>query len=238
MKTSQLIITLAACQFITGNCLALTPFSDKFNAKTLNKSRWTLKNHGKGRLAPGNGRVNFTVAAKPTGDDFSTIDLKNNRPGYNESWEIILDVANTANLGSKAGVGFQIYNAADPRDVAALEFYGKSGFVAITITDGKDKPADDLMRNPGVRKGSIRISFDKSTKLVSFWYDATGSANGFQWKRIGTFSPTGKGGTRRGNWKMNPSTGRFGIQLFGFGEGRVIPGGKVSLDNFKLKAVR
>jgi hypothetical protein len=94
------------------------------------------------------------------------------------------------------------------------------------------------MRNPGVGSGSMRISFDKKTKLFTFWYDSSGSANGFQWVKISTFSPTGKGGDRSGNWNMNPGSGRFGIQLFGYAEGQSIASGKLTLDNFALKAVR
>ncbi len=237
MKLLRISIVLGTFPLLNGTAFAIAPYSDNFYATALNKSRWTLKNYAEGKLARKGGKVNFTVAG-PTGDDFSILDLKNNNPGYNESWEIILDVVNAANLGSKAGVGFQIYNASDKGDFAALEFYGNGGFVAISNTDDKDNPADDLVKNPGVTGGSIRISFDKTSKLIGYWYDATGSSDGYQWKRIGTFSPTGKGGDRKGNWKMNPTTGKFGIQLFGFSEGKEVRSGSISFDNFRLKPLR
>ena len=56
--------------------------------------------------------------------------------------------------------------------------------------------------------------------------------------KLSTFSPTGRGGDRRGNWDMNLAGGRFGIQLFGFSDGANVAAGKVSFDNFKLKALR
>ena len=101
-------ITLAACQLLTGTAAALTPISDNFNATVLSDSCWTLKNYAKGKLALKGGKMNFTVAVGPTGDDFSVLELKNNRPGYNESWELILDVTNTSGQGAKVGTGFLI----------------------------------------------------------------------------------------------------------------------------------
>lgn len=240
MKTNTIIL-FAASQFLAGTALALTPFSDNFNATALNKSRWKLENSGKGKLAQSGGRVNFTVAASPTNDDFSILELKNNRPGYNESWEVILEVANTSGQGYKVGTGLLIYNADDYGDQVGLEFNGKgrgAGFVTIGITNDQDNPQQDIRVNPNVTKGSLRITFNKTSKLFTFWYDSTGSADGLVWTQLATFSPTGKGGDRRGNWQMNPGGGRFGIQLYGFAEKRSIAAGKVGFDNFKLKALR
>lgn len=238
MKPTRSVIICAAFPLLTGTASALTTFSDNFDAASLSKTRWTLKNYGNGKLAQAAGKINSTVASSPTKDDFGLLELKNNRPGYNESWEVILDVKNTANQGSKVGTGFLVYNADDYGDQVGLEFNGTTGFVTIMTTDDNDNPAGDIRQNPRVTKGSLRISFDKTTKLFTFWYDSTGSADGLVWTRLATFSPTGKGGDRRGNWKMNPAGGRFGIQLYGFAEDRTVAGGKVSFDNFKLKAVR
>lgn len=237
MKLPHATLALALFPLFTGVSSALTPFSDNFNAATLNKARWSLENNGKGKLAHGNGRINFTVSGKPTDDDYGLLELKNNQPGYNESWEAILDVKN-ALKGTTLGTGMLIHNADDYEDQVSLEFNGKTGFVSVSITDDEDNAEDDIRKVVKISQGSIRISFDKTTKLLSFWYDKTGSADGFAWKRFATFSPTGKGGDRRGNWKMNPGGGRFGIQLYAFAEERTVAAGKVSFDNFKLRAVK
>ncbi len=240
MKTTHLITTLAACHLFGTTAFALTPFSDNFNATALKSTRWTLKNYAKGKLSLSGGKFNFTVSG-PTGDDFSTLELKNNRPSYNESWEVILDVANTSGQGDKVGTGILIYNADDDGDQVGLEFNGKGrsgGFVMLGNTNDQDNPQQDIRVDPSVTKGSLKISFDKSATLFTFWYDSTGSTDGLAWTRLGTFSPTGTGGDRRGNWNMNPNNGRFGIQLFGFSDGRTVTAGKVSFDNFKLKAVQ
>lgn len=237
--TSKAIITLAACQLLSGNAFALTPFSDNFKAASLNTSRWSLHNYAKGKLTQSSGRINFTVATPPTNDDFATLDLRNNQPGYNESWQVVLDVANTTKSGFRAGVGIGIFNADDYGDGVFLEFYGAAadgGFNIIAVTNDNDNPAGDILKNPRITSGSIRISFDKTSKLFTFWYDKTGSADGFKWVKMGTFSPTGKGGDRRGNWNMNSGGGRFAVQIFGYAQKQSVASGKISMDNFILKA--
>jgi hypothetical protein len=224
---------------LAGTASALTPVSDNFNASTLSSSRWTSEKGGKGNLSQSNGRLHYTAAKPATEDDYAVLDLRNNRPGYNENWQIILDVTNTANKGEDVGVGISVFNSADPQDNVNLEFYGagsRGGFNFIGVTDDFDDITKDIRAFPNVTRGSMRISFSKITKLFTFWYDRTGSTDGFQWVQLCTFSPTGKGGTQRGNWKMNPGGGTFGVRIFGYSEFQGVVKGKASLDNFVLKA--
>lgn len=236
----KFIAATTMLHLLAGTASALTPFSDNFNAAKLNTARWLPNNFAKGKLSPGSQRMNFTVSNPPTGDDAAMLTLRNNQPGFNESWQVVLDVTNTRTSGNDTGTGIWIYNATDEEDGVFLEFYGRNGgFNVINVTNDEDNSADDVSRNPRISSGSMRISFDKTTKLFTFWYDKTGSADGFKWVRISTFSPTGKGGDHRGNWNMNPGSGRFGVRLFGFAENnqkQAIPSGQISFDNFALKA--
>jgi hypothetical protein len=193
----------------------------------------------RGKLSQAGGRLNYTTSKPTTDDDYAMLTLRNNRPGYNENWHVIVDVANTAGKGSDVGVGITIANGADRMDNVNLEFYGKGtkgGFNFIGITDDVDDITQDITARRNVTKGSLKIAFNKTTKLFTFWYDRTGSADGFQWTRLCTFSTTGKGGDRRGNWKMNPAGGNFSVHLFGYSEFQTLAGGKATLDNFVLKA--
>jgi hypothetical protein len=235
---SELSISLVPFLFLTATASALTPVSDDFNAASLNANRWIYQKGGKGTLTQAAGLLNYKAALPITNDDFAILTLRNNQPGYNENWQIILDVSNTANAGEKVGVGISIHNSADRTDNVNLEFYGagaRGGFNFIGVTNDMDDPSQDVRAFPNVTKGSIRVTFNAATKLFTFWYDTTGSANGFQWVQLCTFSPTGKGGTRRGNWNMNPAGGTFGVQIFGYSEAAVA-NGKASMDNFKLMA--
>lgn len=239
MYMTRILITASAMPLLGGTALALTPINDKFQGDTINKIRWKVESSSKKTaFLPANGKLDFTLAGKPTDDDYSILKLKRIRPSYNESWEMTLDVRNNTSTNSTVGVGFQVYNAQDPTDLVALEFFGKSGFFGVFITDDEDDSDQDIEKNPGVTKGSLKISFDKTSKLITLSFDKDGPANGFTWKKLATFSPTGTGGDRRGNWNMNSETGRFGIDLYAFAEDSKVVTGQVSIDNFTLKPVK
>ncbi len=239
MHIPRILIAATALPLLSGTALALTPVKDNFNGKTIKKAHWKVENSSKqAAFLPANRKLNFTVAGKPTDDDYSILALKKVRPSYNENWEMTLDVANTSSTSSTVGVGFQVFNAEDPTDLVSLEFFGKSGFFGVFITNDEDDSDQDIEKNPGVTKGSLKISFDKTSKLITLSYDKDGSANGFIWKKMATFSPTGTGGDRRGNWNMNPQTGAFGIELFAFAEESKVANGQASIDNFTLKPVK
>lgn len=89
--------------------------------------------------------------------------------------------------------------------------------------------------NPKVASGSVKVAFNKTTKLFTFSYDKTGSADGYQWTRLCTFSPTGQGGDRRGDWKMNLAGGAFKVLLYGYSDSQLVAIGKAFFDNFSLK---
>ena len=244
MKTQPIIagLTFAALSFFTGNCLALTPFSDEFNAAKLDKVNWLPGAYGVGgRLTQSNGRLNFAVpVAKPYEIDV-WLELHANHPGYNENWQAIVDVANSNNHQGDSTVGLWIANTDDPSDVVYLEFSGKGtkgGFGASFVVDGKYTAGADIVANPAVSKGSVRITFNKTTKFLTFWYDPTGSADGYKWTKLGTFATNGVGGDRRGDWQMNAETGSFIIKLAGYVEGKVVAPGTENIDNFILKAVK
>ena len=242
MKTlilsSGLAILGLSC--LTGTCLALTPLTERFNV-ALSPARWFVANSPNAKLKQGGGRLNFTVGPASSEDDYSSVELIGNQPGYNESWQVIVDVSNTANVGNDVGAGLYVYNFANSLNVLYFEFYGdgkgkQGGFQASILKDEFGNYLEPhLISNPRVKKGSLRITFNKTSKLITFFCDKTGSADGYQWKKIGTFSPTGVGGDRRLNWNMDPTSGSFGIGLEGFGDDRLVRNGKVNMDNFILK---
>lgn len=108
-------LSFAALPFFTGNCLALIPFSDDFNAGSLDRDRWSRGSYGTGgRLTQSNGRLNFAVpVAKPSEIDV-WLELYANHPGYNENWQAIVDVANSNHHQVNSTVGLWIANSADP----------------------------------------------------------------------------------------------------------------------------
>lgn len=235
MRT-KLLPSIIALAVLTGNALALTPVVEAFNGPKLDATRWYQYKTGKGKLATQNGRLHFIVA-KSTKYDFASIELLSSRPGYNENWQLTLDLTNTANAGDKAGGGLMIFNAQDRSDYLYLEYYGKSGVDGGIIVNGKHAGKNASISIPAATpKGSVRITFDKKKKLLTLDLSVKNKKQGYEWVKVGTFSPTGKGGDVNGAWDMNPAGGSFGIQLFGVGFKKNVAAGKITFDNFEVSA--
>ena len=239
MKTNRIRCIVALTAALTGQCLALTPITENFDSPTLDTARWYQYRSGVGQLSQQNGKLNYTTPSSSSAEHtFATIELQSSYPGYNESWEMIIDLANTSNLGKEAGCGFMICNPADRRDYLFVEFYGKSGIAGGAYVNSKKVDAKLVKGLAGVTKGSIRVRFNKTTKLLTFSASLKSAEQGYEWVKIGTFSPTGSGGNVNAKWKMKNSTGQFGIQLLGFGAPAKIPAGKITHDNFTLTAAK
>ncbi len=235
MKISPLLIATVVSAVLAGHSSALVPVNENFNNNLLDPAVWYQYQTGKGRLVADNKKLSFEVLSKPTNDDFASIELLTSQPGYNESWELILDLSNTSGLGFNAGCGIMLFNVKDRSDYLFMEFYGKEGGVSAgVITDGDHVKKSQATINPKVSKGSIRIRFDKGTKLLTLHVSPTTAEEGYSWIKLGTFSPTGEGGNVNSNWRMKDANGRFGVHLFGFAQNNKVPTGKATLDNLKI----
>lgn len=232
MKKNPLLIAALVSTILTGHSSALVPVNENFNTNNLDPMVWYQYQTGKGRLVADKKKLSFEVLSKPTNDDFASIELLTSQPGYNESWELILDLSNTSGLGFNAGCGIMLFNVKDRSDYMFMEFYGKEGGVSAgVITNGEHVKKSSASVNPRVSKGSIRIRFDKNSKLLTLHVSPTDADEGYTWIKLGTFSPTGKGGDVNSNWRMKSGSGRFGVHLFGFAQNTKVPTGKATLDN-------
>ncbi len=237
MKTNVIYPLLAFATAFTGNCLALTPVLEEFTSGALDETHFYQNNVGNAKLVQGKQKLNLTVLPTSTKDDFVSAELLTSYPGYFESWEMTVDLTNTSSAGKKAGCGFMIFNYEDRSDFLFVDFYGLSGVRAGILVNGKDAAVGKLSTKVGLPKGSIRVKFDATSKLMAFSVSATNKTDGYKWVKIGTFAPTGKGGNVRANWKMKPADGKFGIQLFGFGHSQKVKSGKITLDNLAVTAI-
>ena len=242
MKTliTPIGLVLAVSQILVGTCVALTPVADDFNAATLNMSRWQIFNSKNAKMRHLNKRLNFSVPKSSGGENYSYAELINNQPGYNENWQLLLDVKNAAGKGDDAGVGFWIFNADDPGDVIFFEFYGNPGktkresVCACFVTDGQHLAEELTLKQKAATQGRLKINYSAKTKSFTFFFRK--NAKGSAWTQMGSFSVNGVGGDVRANWNMNPGSGRFGIRLEGFSEKKAVAAGDLTMDNFVLQA--
>jgi hypothetical protein len=245
---SILFPALAAGMLTALPCAALTPTEDDFESPKLLTSAWQLSQFANAKLRQFDGRLNFIVSPETDPDeDYAFVELRNNQPGFNENWQVTLDVTNKTGNNDDTGVGFWIFNADDTRDVIFFEFYGNSTkrerkcASASFVNDGAYLTKELELKSQKITSGKLKVTFNRATKLFTFHFGtivpkASGKGSTVDWQRMGTFSPTGIGGDARANWQMNPGSGRFGIRLEGFAEGHLIDGGKATMDNFVLKA--
>lgn len=246
MKFALVPSLIAFAAAFAGSCLAVTPVSEDFSATSLDTSRWYQTRYGHGILRQAGGHLNYVTRTTPTKDDYAVIELLTSQPGYDENWEVIVDLTDKTALGYDAGCGIMIVNSQERRDYLYLDFYGKGmkqngklvagGVSAGVLVDGKHPKNSRFTKNPKVASGAVRFRFNATTKLLTLFVSPTQKAEGYTWLKIGTFSPAGKGGDVNGDWKMKNGTSSFAIQLYGFANAKPITAGKVWLDNFSVAA--
>ncbi|MES2657936.1 MAG: hypothetical protein V4689_04920 [Verrucomicrobiota bacterium] len=239
MKTNPIVFLLTAAAVLTGNCLALTPITEDFQASKLDKTRWYLfPKIGKGRFSQSNGKLNFLVSAPPTQNDYINMELQASQPGMYENWEMILELSNSIKSGHgvQASPGFILANEQDSGDRLYVNFFGSSGIDAGFYNNGARGNAKPLTLNGGVPKGAIKVSYSKRTKLMTFSASPV-TKEGYSWIPVGTFAPNGNGSGKKNvnaDWKIDPTSGRFRIQLTGFAISKAVRRGEISIDNFSL----
>lgn len=94
-------------------------------------------------------------------------------------------------------------------------------------------PSSVYAENP-VTDASLGIMFDSTSKVVSTYYDLTGSADGQQWTMLQAYSV----GTGLGDFGMNWGTDTFTLFLMGASSGNfAVTTGQAYFDNFAVTAV-
>jgi hypothetical protein len=236
MKPISTIKRIGALLLCAGTAQAVTPFSDSFSSAT-NTTRWAVSNFGSGMISTSAGKLMFTVPRNPTRDDFATFTLRGIQPTVNEDWEVTINVSNTTAKGQNSAPGLWIQNAADRNDAVFIEFYNRSATASKVnstfMTDESDSATMDISNSVAGTKASLRATYRKATKIITLWYRISPTA---AWSKLSNFSPfNSTTAQRRGNWQMNPNTGKFKVVIYGYSAGNIIAAGGITLDNFSIR---
>ncbi len=233
---------IAAVLAVSSLDAVATSYSDNFDGPTLDPAKWIQFAEG-GNMILNSGRLNYVRSGTPTGDDFAVLQFIATEPGYDEDWEVIVDVTNTAPRSNQstqftgAGIGIQDFENLDTYNSIFLElgneFTSDMRFFANFITNEVDSPDDDDVLNAGGNSGSLRISYNGGTKVFSIWADSSGPGDGFQWQLLSSYGIAGSGGIRNTDWDMT-SSGTFSIVLYGLSANLQVSTGTVTFDNFQL----
>ena len=240
----SLVLTffLGAAVLMPGQVFAqLETVSDNFNDNKQNKILWGPDDgYGNGVLKETNHRLEYTVSG---GDAFTYRDLIASQGTYTGNWQVQIDVFNgTKTSGSKeSSIGMEIFRC-DNRDEYMVygELYAASGsktffgeFWGPDPDYWDEVQTVDLAGNLPL-KGSIRVSFDGTSKVITLDYKTTDS----DWMQLGSFGISAAGGGSDYNidWNMADSD-QFCFDVYGWSEVLAIASGKIYADNFQASGV-
>ncbi|MEQ1748674.1 MAG: choice-of-anchor D domain-containing protein, partial [Prosthecobacter sp.] len=195
-----------------------------------------------------NGRVEYRVTTPDVNYDETSRPWALNIARNTDAFDVILDVFNNVNPAgaANASVGISVTSLENTQDSIYMEL-GRSGpggdgsgFLAglsSNVYGGDEVPPYTTPTNhPAVTTGSVRLSYNPTTKIFTAYYDTTGSGDGFQWQSYGTFGvgdAPGNGATRNSPWQLSGNKG-FIVSISGFSEALVVSSGSVYADNFSV----
>ena len=169
-----------------------------------------------------------------------------NQPPYSTDWEVLVDVHNTATpsaVDRVATFGIQVFNANNLSDYVYVEIYASTlykpslrrGFKADLALNGTELGENTVLGdtgNQGFIDGSVRMTFNSGTKVLTAWFDRHGNTNGYRWEKLALFGIAGSGGTTtNANWEMKGDDA-FNITLYGYSQGMAVRSGEIYGDNF------
>jgi uncharacterized delta-60 repeat protein len=237
---------------LTATGLGAGPLSgtDNFNDNSKDPTTWAAIDvtTGGASLVEANGRLEYRVTTPDVSYDEASRPWALNIARNTDAFDVILDVFNNVNPAgaANASVGVSVTSLENTEDSIYMEL-GRSGpggdgsgFLAglsSNVYGGDEVPPFTTPTNhPAVTTGSVRLSYNPTTKVFTAYYDATGSGDGFQWQSYGTFGvgdAPGNGATRNSPWQLSGNKG-FIVSISGFSEALVVGSGSVYADNFSV----
>lgn len=215
--------------------------SDDFNDDVKDLAKWgSAIDVGGSALTETAQRLEYT-SGSTSAVQSSYLPWALNRATYDTNWEITLDVTNGATPSATnafTNIGLEIF----PPDTRSRSLYteivsyNNSGS---NVQRAFDAELLDGSNSLGYRSeplsgpsGALRITFDAATKVLTFYRDSNGSADGYQWVKHSSYGVGGAGGeTGRGSWGMSGSD-QFQVNIYGRSQNMIVTGGTMYADNF------
>lgn len=219
--------------------------SDDFNDNTKDLAKWgTDVISGGATLLEANGRLEYRVAT-PDGDfDEALRPWIFNSARNSDAFNVILDVFNNVSPSgsNNASIGLVVTSLENGEDSIFIELFrggpssdGKGFLAALSsaAAGGEVQPYTLPTSHDTVTTASVRLSYNPTTLIFTAYYDATGSADGFQWEPYGSFGVGASGGgtIRNSLWQLTQNLG-FKVSVGAFSEGQPVASGAVYADNF------
>ena len=216
--------------------------SDDFNDNLKDEAKWAPdRSVNGGLLTETGGHIEYTSnGIFPTQFGYRPWQL--NKATYATNWEVIVDLTNTATPtvpDTSASMGIEIF--------AAGSAFSKSAYVELYASKDEDAPVErgfatglvdgenytgDTASITTATTGSVRVSFNAVTKVLTFYRDPDGPAGGYTWTQQASYGIAGSGGANgNASWGLAGSA-ELTVNIYGYSEFFATPAGTVSADNF------
>ncbi|HEY2775923.1 MAG TPA: hypothetical protein VGK20_17915 [Candidatus Binatia bacterium] len=210
---------------------------DDFDDSSEDPSKW-----GSGDDIQGHGTLTETdkvlqyACSPPTGYDIALRRWVEQVMPYDSDWEARIDAGNLvapALAAQYASFGIAVYHVTYA-DEAFIELYANSagrGFHGDLYRHGNSAANADTLAIGGLSAGSARITFDATTKILRFYYDASGD-DGSTWTELGSFGIHGSG-TGNVDWGLTAGE-TMSISVYGYSQDVSVGPGQLFGDNFAV----
>lgn len=162
---------------------------------------------------------------------------------YDEDWEVRLDVGNTGAPSTNSGwieIGLAVGDASKPLEPAILEFrlyaadFYSGGLGRGFFSGGSQIGYRDTYSAGSTTRGSLLVTFSKTNKVITTFYDVDGSENGYNWLKLQAVGLAGSGGDSHADLGFSPGSS-FTVGIYGESLGNNVPMGVAWADNFHFQ---
>lgn len=221
----------------------ISPTSDDFSLP-LSPAIWELYDSSDlASFVVANGKLNFVSPPDGGFYNYAQLAYTGAVASYDQSWDAIIDLSNLTPESITSGLGMDVHPGVPDyeryvfvelgNDIVGEEESPEIAFFSNVRNESDTDELPDSVMPSEPKSGSIRISFDSATKVLSTYADRTGSSDGYQWELLGTFGINGAGGTRNQQWGMNQGD-FFTISLYGYYLSDSVGSGLLTFDNFRF----
>lgn len=206
---------------------------DNFNDDAKDATKWGADDAANtGALTEVNGRLEYTGEAAATPFGYAERPWILNTGSYTEDWEAQVDVhvghVSLSEEGDRLQMVLAVYGGDSVGEVQLEVEHVGGGTPQRRFRYTTEGDAGEAHAATSSTDGSLRISFDAASKMLSFFYDENGSAQGHVWTLLKTVDVDAPAT----DWMMDDSS-RFTLAVFGEHEGITVNSGDAFADNFE-----
>lgn len=221
---------------LVSSCPVFANGGDDFNDGVRQACKWLRPSNGPTAvLRETEGHLQFTSAGSSDGVDSASWEWRATHLPADSDWDISLDVHNNLTLTSPdqaTGLSLEIRAPSNDNWLLAeflTEYAGgieRRKFIANT-----NYQASAVSPDMSIVDGALRMAYASTGKIVTVYFD-NDTADGYQWKQVGSFGIAGTGGdSGTVNWGLADDA-KLSVSVNGFSLHAAVAAGEMYADNF------